>query len=388
MLQFTGFVRPILPLCIAFGLISLPHVAPAAETTVKIGAFLTTTGPAAYLGEPAKKTMEAEIARINSGGGLLGKQLELVLYDDGGAADKAVGLAKRLIDNDKVDALIAGSTTATTMAVAPLAEKMGMPFISFAGASVIVNPVRKWVFKVSHTDRMAAEKIFADLKRRGLTKVALLSEDSGFGKAGRDQILDAASKSGIQIVADEIYGAKDTDTTVQLTKIRGNPEAQALLIWGFGSGAVIAVRNYRQLDLRLPMYQSHGVASKEFITMTGAAGEGIRIPAAAGIVADKVAATDRQKSVVMDYQQRYEAQYKEPVSAFGVNALDGVLLYVDAVKRAGSFDKEKVRDALEQTHDLVGANGIFNMSEKDHNGLSYNSLRLLEIEKGDWKIVD
>ncbi|WP_076858411.1 ABC transporter substrate-binding protein [Bradyrhizobium mercantei] len=386
--KFIGGLKTIASVVVGLGLIVSPQFGAAAERSIRIGSFLTTSGPAAYLGEPAKKTMEAEIGRINAGGGLLGRQLELVLYDDGGAADRAVGLAKRLLDNDNVDVLIGGSTTATSMAVAPLAEKTGMPFISFGGAGVIVNPVRKWVFKVPHSDRMAAEKVFVDLKRRGLTKVALLSEDSGFGKAGRDQILNAAPAYGIQIVADEIYGAKDTDTTVQLTKIRGNPQAQALLVWGFGSGAVIAVKNYRQLDMRLPMYQSHGVASKEFVKVTGAAGEGVRIPAAAGIVADKVPAEDRQKSVVMDYQHRYETQYKEPVSAFGVNAFDGVLLYIEAVKRAGSFDKEKVRDALERTRDLVGANGTFNMSEKDHNGLSFESLRLLEIEKGDWKIVD
>lgn len=164
-----------------------------------------------------------------------------------------MSFAKRLLDNDKVDVLIGGSTTATSMAAVPLAEKAGTPFISLAGAGVIVNPVRKWVFKVPHADRMAAEKIFVDLKRRGLTKIALLSEDSGFGKAGREQILDAVSGYGIQIVADEIFGTKDTDTTVQLTKIRGNADVQAVLVWAFGQGAVIAARNYRQLDIRLPM---------------------------------------------------------------------------------------------------------------------------------------
>ncbi len=369
-------------------LAALTGTAQAAEQPIRIGTFLSVTGPASFLGEPAKKTMELEVARLNASGGLLGRQIEMVMYDDGGAPDKAASLAKRLIENDGVDILIGASTTATTMAVVPLAEKAGIPFISNAGAIVIVNPVRKWVFKIPHTDRMAAEKVFVDMKARGLTKVALLSEDSAFGKSGREQIMAVAPSYGVQIVADETYGAKDADMTPQLTKIRSNADPQALIIWGLGQGPAVVSRNYRQLDMKLPTYHSHGVASKDFIAMAKEAAEGMRIPAATAVVADKLPDSDRQAPVVKDYQKRYEARYKESVSAFGSNAFDAMLIFADAIKRAGSMDKEKVRDAIEKTNDLVGANGVFNMSETDHNGLSFDSLRLLEVRRGDWVIIN
>lgn len=374
---------------LTLGLAALAGAAQAADAPpIRVGSFLSVTGPAQFLGDPTKKMMEMEIARINAAGGLLGRKIEWIVYDDGSAADKAVTFAKRLIEDDKIDILIGGSTTATSMAVLPMAERAQMPFISFGGAAIIVNPVRKWVFKIPHTDRMAAEKNLQDMKARGITKVAMLSEDSGSGKAGREQVLAAAPNYGIKIVADEIYGAKDTDTTAQLTKIRGNPEAQALIVWGLGQGPTLVSRNYSQLGMKLPVYQAHGVAARDFITLSGPAAEGMRVPGPTAIVADKLPANDRQKPVVMDLTARYQALYKEPISAFAANAYDGVLVFSEAVKRAGTIDKEKLRDSIEQTKDLVGANGIYNMGPTDHNGLSFESMKLLEVSNGDWKIVN
>jgi branched-chain amino acid transport system substrate-binding protein len=373
---------------LALGVLAWTGAAQAQQPPIRVGSFLSVTGPAQFLGDPTKKMMQMEFDRINAAGGLLGRKIEWIVYDDASASDKAVSFAKRLIEDDKIDILIGGSTTATSMAVLPMAEKAQMPFISFGGAAIIVNPVRKWVFKVPHTDRMAAEKNLQDMKARGITKLAMLCEDSGSGKAGREQMIAAAPSYGVTIVADEIYGAKDTDTTAQLTKIRANPDAQALIVWGLGQGPTIVSRNYRQLDMKLPVYQAHGVASKEFITLSGPAAEGMRIPGATAIVADKLPATDRQKPVVMDLTKRFVERYKEPVSAFSANAFDGVLIFSEAVKRAGSVDKEKLRDAIEQTKDLVGANGVYNMSPTEHNGLSFESLKLLEVSNGDWKIIN
>ncbi len=157
------------------------------------------------------------------------------------------------------------------MAAVPLVEAAGMPFISLAGAVVIVEPVKKWVFKTPHTDRMACDKIFVDMQARKLTKVALISGSGGFDKSMRAECLKVAPKYGIEIVADETYGAADTDMTAQLTKIRGS-SAQAVLNAGFGQGPAIVTRNYRQVGLTLPLYQSHGVASKEYIKLSGAGG--------------------------------------------------------------------------------------------------------------------
>lgn len=354
---------------------------------IKIGSVLSVTGPAAFLGDPELKTLQVYIERINAQGGVLGRKLELVHYDDGGEASKANGFGKRLIESDQVDLIIGGTTTGATMSIAPLVDKAGMPFISLAGGVVIVEPVKKWLFKTPHTDRMAAEKVFTDMKKRNLTKVALLSETSGFGQSGRKETQAVASKFGITLVADETYGPKDADVTAQLTKIKSTPGVQALFVFGLGQGPAVVAKNVSQLGITLPHYQSHGVASDEFITLAGSSAEGVRLPSPALLVANQLPDSDTQKKIVVDYEKTYKNKFKQDPSTFGGYALDALMLAVDAFKRAGGTDKAKVRDALEQTKGFVATTGTFNLSPADHMGLDLSAFRMLEIKSGKWAFV-
>lgn len=356
-----------------------------AADPIKIGSVLSVTGPAAFLGDPELKTLQLYVTDINKKGGVLGRQLELVHYDDGSDAGKANGFTKRLIEDDKVDILIGGTTTGATMSSVPLTEKAGIPFISLAGAVVIIEPIKKFVFKTPHTDRMAAEKVFEDMKKRGLSKVALLSETSGFGGSGKKQTEGVAAKYGITLVANETYGPKDTDMSPQLTKIKNTDGVQAVFVFGLGQGPAIVTKNYKQLGISLPLYQSHGVASDDFLKLAGDAAEGVRLPSPAQLIADKLPANDPQKTVVSAYEKAYKAAYKEDVSTFGGYAYDGLMIAIDAIKRAGSTDKAKVRDAIEATKGFVGTSGTFNMSATDHMGLDLSSFRMLEVKGGDWK---
>jgi branched-chain amino acid transport system substrate-binding protein len=337
--------------------LALGSLAAIANEPIKIGSVLSVTGPAAFLGDPELKTLQLYVEDINKKGGVLGRQLQLVHYDDGSDANKANGFAKRLLDDDKVDILVGGTTTGATMSMVPLAEKSGTPFISLAGAVVIIEPVKKFVFKTPHTDRMAAEKVFEDMKKRGLTKVALLSETSGFGQSGKKETELVAGKYGVTLVANETYGPKDTVT-----------------------------KNYKQLGITLPLYQSHGVASDEFLKLAGPAAEGVRLPSPAQLIPEKLPANDPQKPVVTAYAKAYKDRYKEDVSTFGGYAYDGLMIAVDAIKRAGGTDKAKVRDAIEATKGFIGTSGKFNMSPTDHMGLDLSSFRMLEVKAGDWTI--
>ena len=361
------------------------HSAQAADP-IKIGSFLTVTGPASFLGDPELKTFQLYIETLNTSGGINGRPIELIHYDTGGKAQDAVGFVKRLIKSDKVDLIVGGTTSGDTLAVIPEVEKEGIPLISLAGAVDIVEPVKPWVFKVAHSDRMAAAKIFEDLRKRKLTKVALISGDGGFDKSGREQLLKLAPQYGISIVTDESYGNKDTDMTAQLTKIRAT-DAQAIINFGFGQAPAIVTKNIKQLGITLPVYQSHGVASKTFIDLAGAAAEGVRLPAAALVVAEQLPDGDPQKPVLLAYKKQYEAKYG-PVSTFGGHAYDGLFIAVEAVKRAGGTDKAKVRDQIEKTKGFIGTAGVFNMSPDDHMGLNLDAFKMVEIHNGGWKIVE
>ena len=361
------------------------NLASAAEP-IRIGSFLTVTGPASFLGDPELKTLQMYVEDINAKGGVKGRKLELIHYDTGGNAKDAVNFAKRLIKNDKVDLIVGGTTTGDSMAVIPDVEKEGIPFISLAGGVEIVEPVKKWVFKTPHTDRMAVAKIYEDLRKRGLTKVALITGDGGFDKSGHEQLLKLAPQYGMTLVADEFYGNKDSDMTAQLTKIRAT-EAQAIINFGFGQAPAIVTRNIKQLGITLPLYQSHGVASKTFIDLAGEAAEGVRLPAAALVIAEQLPDTDPQKPVLLAYKNKYEAKYG-PVSTFGGHAYDGLMIAVGALQRAGSADKAKVRDEIEKTKGFIGTAGVFNMSPEDHMGLTLDAFKMVEVRKGAWKIID
>ena len=373
---------------VLFAALAVAAASASAAEPIRIGSVLSVSGPAAFLGDPELKTLQLYIEKINAEGGVLGRKLELVHYDDGSEAAKANSFAKRLIESDKVDVLIGGTTTGATMAMAPLVEKASLPFISLAGAVVVIDPVKKWVFKTPHTDRMAAEKVFEDMKKRGISKVGLLSETSGFGASGRKETQTVAAKYGITLVADETYGPKDTDITAQLTRIKSAPGVQAVFVFGLGQGPAVVTKNYGQLGMAaIPMYQSHGVASDEYLKLSGKAAEGVRLPTPALLIAGSLPAADAQKAVVTGYDKAYKERYKMDPSTFGGYALDALNLSIDAIKRAGGTDREKVRAALESTKGFVGTTGVFNMSPTNHMGLDLSAFRMVEVKNGDWQLL-
>ena len=249
----------------------------------KIGAVFSVTGRTSFLGDPEKKTAEMLVEKINKAGGINGEKLELIVYDSEGDATKANLAVRKLITQDKVSAIIGPSLSGTSLAVLPLAEKHKIPLVSCAASYKIVHDKKtgkpyKWVFKTPQTDTMAAEAIYAHLFQRGLTKIAIMSVTSGFGASGRAELIKFASTYGMTIVADEKYGPKDTDMTVQLTKIKGLAP-QAIVNWSVGPTQVVVLRNWRDLGMAsIPFYQSHGFGSRKNIELAAGAAAGYYLP--------------------------------------------------------------------------------------------------------------
>jgi branched-chain amino acid transport system substrate-binding protein len=239
-----------------------------------------------------------------------------------------------------------------------------------------------------HTDRMVAEKVLGELKARGMTRIGLLSENVGFGKSGRDQTLQVAARLGLEILADETYAPKDADVTPQLTRIKATPGVQALFIFGTGAGPAVAIRNVRQIALTVPVYLTHGVASKDFLRLVGTAADGMRLPAAGLAVAEQLADRDAQKAMVLDYKATYETAFGEEVSQFGGHALDALNIAIAAWRRAGSTDKARFRDEVERTAGYVGTGGLVTYSATDHLGLGLDSFHMVEVREGAFALSD
>jgi branched-chain amino acid transport system substrate-binding protein len=371
----------------AAAIIALPAFAQRNEP-IRIGAVLSVTGPASFLGDPEDKTLRLYVNRINQAGGINGRQLQLIVYDDGGDANRARTFATRLVEDDRVVAMVGGTTTGTTMAMRPVFEDARIPFISLAGGIEIVDPVSPYTFKTPHTDRMACEKIFADIRARGMSRVGMISGTDGFSQSMRGQCQRVAGAAGITIVADEQYGPRDSDMTPQLTRIRNTQGVEAVVNAGFGQGPAIVTRGYAQLGIRLPLYQSHGVASREFINLaTPQSAEGVRLPAAALLVAEQLPQNDPQRQVLVDYKTSFEREFNQPVSTFGGHAYDGLMILVDSIRRANSTDGTRLRDAIRGTRGFVGTGGVVNMSATDHMGLDLTAFRMVEIRNGEFTLI-
>ena len=367
-------------------LLSVWMTSPAlAAPPIKIGALFSITGPPSFLGEPERNTAQMVVDEINRTGGIGGRKLQLVIYDTQGDATKTVQVATRLIKEDKVVAIIGPSTTGDTMAVIPLVEKAQIPLISCAAGIKITDPVKKWVFKTAQNDSLAVARIYEHLKKRQISKVAILTVSDSFGSSGREQLNVQAKKFGIQIISDDTYGPKDTDMTAQLTKIRDS-KAQALICWGTNPGPAIIARNVKQLGLHMPLYMSHGVSSKKFIELAGDAAEGIILPSGRVLVANLLPNTDRQKKALLSFIKNYQKQYRAEGDHFGGHAWDAVMLLKSAIEK-GADTPAAIRDQLEKIQNFSGIGGIFNFSLQDHAGLTKDAFVLVEVKKKGWTLI-
>src|SRR5512140_766049 len=358
--------------------------AQAAEP-LKIGAILSVTGPASFLGAPEAKTLEMLVAETNKKGGVMGRQIQLIIKDSGASPEKAFSFAKQLIEEEKVFAIIGPSTSGETMKIKGVAEAGKTILLSCAAAEDIVNPVAKWVFKTPQKDSDAVIKIFQEMKKMKISRIGVLSGNDGFGNAGKGQIEKLAPQHGITIVANEVYDAKASDLTAEVTKIKA-ANVQAIINWSVVPAQAIVIKNARQIGITVPIFQSHGFGNIKYVQAAGAAAEGVLFPAGRLLVADVLPKSNPQKALLVKYAKDYESKYKETPSTFGGHAYDAYTILLKAIAQAKSTDKEKVRTAIEGLKGVVGTGGIFNFSPTDHNGLNIDAFEMLTVKNGKFTL--
>lgn len=358
-----------------------------AKDALVIGSTFSTTGPVSFLGDPESKALQMCVKQINDEGGIKGRPVKLIWYDDGGDAKKAVANVRRLIYDDKIHVSVGGSTTGSTMAFIPILEEAEIPHVSTSGGTVITTPPKKWIFASPYTDRLVVQGLYADMQKRGFKKVGLISGPGGFDQSCRDSAKATAGQAGLEVVADELHSKGDTDMTAQFTNIR-NSGADAVLYCGFGTPTAIVARNHRQLGIEQPLYMTHGAASKQFIEGAEGAAEGVRVGASAVLAADQLPKDHPQKEISEKFIEAYTSTYGGEISLFAANGYDACLIVKDAVARADTTDSAAIRDAIEQTKGLKATHGVFTMSPENHLGLDPSHLTIFEVRGGDWTIVE
>jgi len=352
----------------------------------RIGALFALTGPAASLGQPQSDTAEMLQNQINAAGGVGGHPVEIIVRDTKGHETEALRLAKELVENQNVLAIVGPSRSGTTLGIVDYMERSEVPLISCGGARTIANPIRKWIFQVVPSETHAVERLYEYLDANEMAQIAILTVSNGFGEAGRLQLESQAPDAGIRIVATEQFQGSDLDMTVQLTRIRATG-AQAIVCWGAGPGPARVARDMARLHIELPLLQSWAMANKRFIEGAGDAAEGAVMPAIKLIIADQLPDSDPQKSSLLAFTSQFEECYYRKPDRFGGHAWDAIQIIRMALEKTGD-DKAALRDEIEKTTDFVGMGGVFNYSADDHYGLTADAFALVRIEDGKWKLIE
>lgn len=356
-----------------------------AAAPIKIGGIFSASGGASSLGKPEMDTLKMMVEKTNADGGINGHQLELIAYDDKSDQNEAVLDTKKLIEQDKVVAIIGGTTSGNSLAMIPLAEKSKIPFISVAASKNINKPTKKFVFKTAQGDDVVVPAVIDYLKNQQLTKVAWLSVDNSFGSSGKEEFGTASKQAGIDTVISETFEATVNDAKPMLTRVK-NANPQAIVIWGTTQECAVVTKNVRELGISVPIIESHGIASKQFMDLAGKAANGVILPAGRLLVEDQLPDSNKQKKILHDYVTAFKDKFNYAPSTFGGHAWDAFEILTGALKTAGN-DPGKVRDAIESgTKDFVGISGIFNVTAGNHNGLGADALTIVEIQDGNWKL--
>ena len=352
----------------------------------KIGAVLDISGASSSLGIPEKNTLEMEVEKINKKGGINGREIKLLVEDTKSINEEALKAAKKLIEQDKVLAIIGTGSSTTSMAIKDYVQSANIPMISLASSDQIVNPVkdRKFIFSTAQPVNVVAENIGAYLEKKNIKKVGFISVNNAFGDNGKTEFFKMAQKKGITIVAQERFGAQDSDMTTQLTKIKGaNP--QAIVVWATPPAATTVTKNYKTLGINVPLIHSHGVGNQEYIKDPAA--NGTVFPIGKIMVAEELADNDPQKANVTEYVNNYESTFNSSRSTFGGHAWDAIHMLEQAIGKAGA-DPLKIRDELEKLNNFIGVTGVFHYSATDHSGLQKDAQVMVEVKNNKLQIIE
>lgn len=351
---------------------------------IHIGAIFSLTGANSPLGVPEKQAVELLVKELNEAGGVDGRPIKIFFEDDKSDNTEAVKAIKKLVSKDKIVAVLGSSGSGPSLAMAEFADAEGLPMISMAAADQVTNPVRPGIFKTPHTDVHGTKRIYKYLQEQGIKKIAILNDSNPYGSGWTQQLHKYAPEYGITIVAEEKYGTKDPSMSSQLTKIKGT-DAEALIFAGTNPAPATIVKEAKQLGLTIPLISSHGSANSKFLELVGDAGEGVLMVAGKLLVPDQVADRDPQAAIIKKFVESYKAAYNQEPDGFAGYGYDGLNLLVEGLKQAGG-DASKLGEVLENVK-YVGVTGEFKFSPEDHNGLTEDSMIMVQVKDGKFQLL-
>jgi branched-chain amino acid transport system substrate-binding protein len=366
-------------------------VASASAQDIKVGVTLSATGPAASLGIPERNTFQLAPDTIG------GRKVQWIVLDDASDTTAAVKNTRKLIGEDKVDVVVGSTVTPNSLAMIDVAAESDTPMISMAASARIVEPVdakRRWVFKTPQNDQQMAAVIVSHMLSAGTKSVAYIGFADAYGEGWWNAFSTIAEARGLKVVANERFQRTDTSVTGQTLKLMA-AKPDAILIGGSGTPAALPQKTLKERGYAGQIYQTHGVANRDFLRVCGKDCEGTWVPVGPMVVAAQLPDSHPVKKSALEYVRVYEQKFGQDTAvAFGGYAWDAIVLLKYAIpvalKKAQPGTKEfraALRDALEGIRDLPGAHGIFNMSPADHLGLDQRSAVMAQIRDGNFALT-
>ena len=363
-----------------------------ATADINVGVTLSATGPAASLGIPEKNTFEL-IGSPTIGG----QKINFVVLDDKSDTTEAVKNTRKLISEDKVDVIVGSTVTPNSLAMHDVVNEAEVPMISMAASAQIVNPAdpkTKWVFKTPQNDSLMADAVAISMRASGVSTMGYIGFADAYGESWLAEIKRSAQTAGIKVVAEEKYNRADPSVTGQVLKLLA-AKPDAILIGASGTPAATPEKELVARGYKGKIYQTHGVANSDFLRVVGADGNGTLLPAGPMLVYEQLPEGNPVKKSAAEYVTRYEGKHGAGSrTTFGGHAWDAYILLQkaipDALKKGQPGTKAfraALRDALENSKEVPGANGVFNINASDHNGFDNRARVMVKIDNGKWLLV-
>jgi branched-chain amino acid transport system substrate-binding protein len=361
-----------------------------ANAEIKIGVTVSASGPGAALGQPQMKSVATLPKEIN------GEKVTYIALDDESDATKAAQNARKLVLDEKVDVLLGSSLTPVSLPLIDIAAEAKTPLLTMAASNILVAPMddkRRWVFKVVPNDDIMATAVLNHIAKNGAKTVAFIGVSDAYGEGYYKVLAELAPKLGLTITGKEVYARSDASVTGQVLKtLAAKPDA--VFIASAGTPAVLPQKALRERGYKGPIYQTHGVATEEFIKLGGKDVEGTVFAGEAYTVTDDLDANDPFRKVTSAYVDAYRASQNQPPVIFGAHVFDSMQLVQKALPAAMKAGKPgtpefraALRDNIEQTKDVYLNNGLANMSPTDHNGYDQRSAFIIKVQDGRFRLV-
>ncbi len=359
-----------------------------AQAQVRIGVVTSATGPTALVGIPQRNTVPLLPRSIGA------LRVEYLSLDDASDPTQTVTSVRKLIAEDKVDAIIGPTGSPNAMSVLAFVAESGTPMLAPTGSAAVVLPMtpeKRWVFKTTQNDDIIARALMGHMVQNGVATLGFIGMNDAYGENWLKIISDLAAQNDIRIIATERFQRSDQSVTGQALKLLA-ARPDAVLVAATGAAAVLPQATLAGQGYKGQFYQTHGAALDAFLKLGGKAVEGTVLAASLMLVLPEIDDANPSKAIAQDYIDRYRARYGETPATFGANVYDAGLLLEHAVPIAAQQAqpgtpafRSALRDALEQTRELVATQGVYNLSPQDHSGFDERGRELITVRDGQWR---